>query len=1058
MAGTSGWFLLHVRMHPSGRVVVTPVDFPGLSQEGESFEVARALVVSALERQMRSLRGSMRSAFATRVEGELERVRVSAPSRKRGGPVEVSLGLVIVRRETSAGGVLVVYAPEVPGFEIAVEDRATVTEQAAEALSRRMKQWSLDAVLASDEVGEARLDHLELPFPPVASEEDEDVEPVEAAADDLTALSASGRGGRIDRRDELVERVLAALAAEGRSSVLLVGERDVGKTALVHEVAARLAEGAVPPALAGRKLLRISANELIAGARYTGMWQARARALVAYARATGAVIAMGDPLGVIDAGRWSGSDNNLARALRTYVEDGSLRLVCETGADGLAAARRLEPAFIDAFQRIEVPEPAEEDVREILRLAAFRLGQNHGIEFESEAASAALELTRRFEPYRALPGKAVRLLEESAQSVAQSEAAKRVVVSREEVVDAFALRTGMPAALLSDRARLDLDEVRGFLEQRVLGQDEAVAAMVELMAVIKAGLHDPVKPLGCFLFVGPTGVGKTELTKALAEFLFGSKERVIRLDMGEYASGDAVPRLVGSAWQRESEGELTRRVREQPFSVVLLDEIEKASRDVFDVLLAALGEGRLTDATGRTADFRNTIVIMTSNLGAAHRSSAGLGFADSAEGEEAERTRKHFSDEAEKFFSPEFFNRIDRLLAFRPLDRETVRRIARRELGRLLLREGITRRRLLVEIDDNVVDRLLEHGFHPRYGARPLHRAIEQTVIHPLAKLIIERKPDPGQLIRLVDLDGRIGVELNEIRAPQAVARRPRAPAPSREEATLAKVAQEAADLAGRVALERDSPTTRAVEVETTRLLDTTHAPTFWDDQERARAVLSRLYQLQQTLGRLDTLRERADGLVELARQIRIRRDRSRLAEVRDAIAEIDAGLELIRLELAGASAGHGEPDATIVLTPIDGATEWAEELLAMYAAWADRTSRAASRDDQRPHALHVSGPASHQLLLGEAGLHRRDRSGQPSALVRVSIRRPDQEDARQAEDEDGLVVRVYATGRRQAVHDPRTRARHGNVEAVLQDGRIDEFILAHLRSRDRPDATTPSE
>ncbi|HZW73088.1 MAG TPA: AAA family ATPase, partial [Caldimonas sp.] len=353
--------------------------------------------------------------------------------------------------------------------------------------------------------------------------------------------------------------------------------------------------------------------------------------------------------------------------------------------------------------------------RFIVAEAAARLAESRSVEIEPEAIDAAVTLTGRFEPYRSFPGKAIRLLE-GAVDGRKSDVQR---FDRAQLTAAFASRSGMPLTLLSDSMPLRIADVRTHFETRILGQPEATAALVDVVSVLKAGLNDPQKALGSFFFVGPTGVGKTESAKALAEFLFGSRERLVRFDMGEYTSIDAVQRLIGTAWGT-AEGELTRRVREQPFCVVLLDEIEKAHWSVFDALLAAIGEGRMTDAAGRTADFRNAIVIMTSNLGASRVRSSPLGFGvDGADASDHER----YIAEAERFFRPEFFNRIDRVVVFHALSQQTVRQIARRELNRLLVREGIVRRRLLVELDDSVIAIVAESGFHPRYGARPLQRA-----------------------------------------------------------------------------------------------------------------------------------------------------------------------------------------------------------------------------------------------------------------------------------------------------------------------------------------------
>jgi ATP-dependent Clp protease ATP-binding subunit ClpC len=638
-------------------VIVTPVDFPGLTVDAETYEAALRVATSKLARQLRSISGSARTLLAAPVVAELDSVGLSLQrARPRQAGLRVSVGLVVTVQDTSRGLLFVVRAPEVPQLALALADRDGVAEAAKRALAGILMHWDLSDVLACDEVGDVRLETLVLPFP--SAEEPrltrgDDPFLLEESGDELTVRAAEGRLGRLDRRDALVERVLAALASPGRCSVMLVGPRDVGKTALLHELAARLASGAVPPSLQGRQLWRITANELIAGATYTGMWQDRARVIVARSRAEGSIFAMGDPVAIVDAGRWSGSDNNLSRFLRPYVESGDVSLICECTQEQFAAVHKREPSFVDAFHRIDVTEPGLEAATEILLEAGRRLEDGQGVEIDRDAIAAAVELTRRFEPYRALPGKAVDLLDEVVQRVVTEDANPRI--GREEVTSAFAERTGLPLLLLSDEVGLRTDDVRAFFEARVLGQEEAVEAMVDLVTLAKAGLQDPNKPLGSFFFVGPTGVGKTELTKALAEYLFGSSERVIRFDMAEHASADAVPRLIGTAWRSDGEGELTRRVREQPFCVVLLDEIEKAHPDVFDALLSALGEGRLTDANGRTADFRNAIVVMASNLGGSQRDSGALGFGASDDTAERERLRTHFVEQAERFFRPEFF-------------------------------------------------------------------------------------------------------------------------------------------------------------------------------------------------------------------------------------------------------------------------------------------------------------------------------------------------------------------------------------------------------------------
>jgi ATP-dependent Clp protease ATP-binding subunit ClpC len=1032
--------LLHVREHPEGRVIVTPVDFPDLSVDADNYEAALRVVRGSLSRKLRNMTGSMRTALAAPVVAELDRVELALKRDK--GTLRITIGLVVTMRETSGGLLYVVRAPEIDDFAVSAPLRDAVRTAARQEL-KYLRNWSLDALLASDEVGDVRLETLMLPFPPAdeaSLSRADDQFSLEEFGDELTARAAEGRLGQFDRRDTLVERVLAALASPGRSSVMLVGPSAVGKTALLHEVAARLAGRNVPPALRGRPLWRISANELIAGATYSGMWQDRARLIVSRARQDGTIFAMGDPTGIIDAGRWSKSDNNVSRYLRPYVESGEVSLICECTPEVFAAAHKSEPSFMDAFHRVDVPEPNVEAAGEILVDAGRRLEAGQEVEIDDDALAAALELTQRFEPYRALPGKALRLLDEVVQRVVTRDGERRI--GRDEVTSAFAERTGLPLLVLSDEVSLRLEDVRAFFEERVLGQEEAVETVVDLIALTKAGLQDPHKPLGSFFFVGPTGVGKTELTKALAEYLFGSSERVLRFDMAEYSSGDAVPKLIGTAWRSDGEGELTRRVREQPFCVVLLDEIEKAHPDVFDALLSALGEGRLTDANGRTADFRNAIVVMTSNLGATQRESSALGFGSSDTAAESERLRRHFVEQAERFFRPEFFNRIDRVLPFGALEPEVVRRIARRELGRLLMREGITRRRLLVEIDDAVVENLAERGFHPRYGARPLQREIERAVISPLARLLVEQRPDPGDLVRFTCRNAEICVAVEKVTVPAKPRRSTRPPAPPTE-ATLSRAGRRASELHAELESENRAAPAQSLRMELSALVEQTGTPGFWDSSAHAKATMERLYQVERVLERFDALRGRAEGLAEMALQVQRNRHRGRLAELRQAIAEIEAALEGCRLELAGTAAGGESSEVVLRITPVAGADEWAAELLGMYVAWAARTGRESSRRSGAALSVSIKGPSTFALLRREAGLHRRVFADVEPQLARVTVA------ANGASDtggDDPVVVRVYAQGRRQFVRDPRTGARVGDVTAVLGNGRIDEFLLAALR------------
>jgi MoxR-like ATPase len=329
-------------------------------------------------------------------------------------------------------------------------------------------------------------------------------------------------------------------------------------------------------------------------------------------------------------------------------------------------------------------------------------------------------------------------------------------VAGRTVTEAFARETGLPLVLLEDEVPLDLAEATAWFSQRVIGQGEAVDLVVDLLATVKAALNRPRKPIASLLFIGPTGVGKTEMAKALAEYLFGSRERLTRFDMSEYGDPLAVQRLIGGLGS--SEGILTARVREQPFSVILLDEVEKAHPQLFDLLLQVLGEGRLTDAAGRLADFCNSVVIMTSNLGAESYLQGDFGLLPS--GPSRQRAREHFVHEVQSAVRPELFNRIDRIVPFAPLDEETTRKIAVRELDLLQQRDGIRYRGVTVEMAAEVSAWLAQHGYDIRYGARPLKRAIERQLLAPLATLMNDYTADTPLRVQVAVRDDAVRVQV----------------------------------------------------------------------------------------------------------------------------------------------------------------------------------------------------------------------------------------------------------------------------------------------------------
>src|SRR5262245_36103835 len=398
---------------------------------------------------------------------------------------------------------------------------------------------------------------------------------------------------------------------------------------------------------------------------------------------------------------------------------------------------------------LRLAEPDEESTYRMLLALLRETESKNQCQFSVEVLPAAIELHRRYVRDAAFPGKAATFLDQLAVKY------RGLGITRLSALSEFNHKSGLSVAFVDPNESLDRQEIVDAIGGKVIGQPAAVDACADAIMIAKARLNDTSRPLGSFLFMGPTGVGKTECAKALANYLFGSEERLIRLDMNEYVSPASASRLVGSP--DHPEGLLTSAVRRQPFSVVLLDEIEKADPDVFNMLLQVMGDARLTDSLGRTADFGNTFLIMTSNLGVREASSA-IGFASDAFSEAG-----IYIQTAEKFFRPEFFNRIDRIIPFRSLARDDVLHIANRLISDILKREGLVRRKCMVSIDSRAMERIIDYGYDPELGARALKRTLERQVARVSAQKLSTTRLNAPAIIKITECDGELNVEAGEL-------------------------------------------------------------------------------------------------------------------------------------------------------------------------------------------------------------------------------------------------------------------------------------------------------
>ena len=561
-------------------------------------------------------------------------------------------------------------------------------------------------------------------------------------AEPLGAKSFGRKSQKPFERDLEVDDLVRRLTAE-RANIILLGEAGVGKTTVLTQAVRRveedLATGKIsfndngenydddedekPPR---HRFWQTNGSRLIAGMKYLGQWQERCEEVVTELSNIGGVLCVEKLTDFLTARNQSDS---LAAFFMPYLQRGELRMVVEADSAELDACRRLLPGFAELFQVVRLTRFSREKALAVLGKIAAADARNTQIILEQNATGLIYRLFTRFLPYQTFPGKVPSFVRELFEKARQ---AKMQEITRENVIELFVKTTGLPELFLRDEITLDLKDVVADLETQVIGQPAACQAVANLVTTFKAGLSDPHRPLGVLLFVGQTGVGKTELAKALARFFFGagergSEERLIRLDMSEYSLPDSSSRLLSGTGGEDS-SELIRKVRQQPFCVVLFDEIEKADAQVFDVLLGLFDEGRLTDRFGRTTNFRSAVVILTSNLGAEKFGSIGFG----------ENALPSFEREAQAFFRPEFFNRLDAVVQFSALDQDSLRQITEKELRAIAGREGLEKEVIKLFWTPEIVDFLARQGSDSRYGARPLQRTIETLVTAPLAKFLLK--------------------------------------------------------------------------------------------------------------------------------------------------------------------------------------------------------------------------------------------------------------------------------------------------------------------------------
>jgi ATP-dependent Clp protease ATP-binding subunit ClpC len=635
----------------------------------------------------------------------------------------------------------------------------------------------------------------------------------------LTKMSTEGKLDPVVGRQTEIERLMQILSRRTKNNPVLIGEPGVGKTAVVEGLAARIATNQVPELLKNKQIYTLDLAALVAGSKYRGEFEERLKKVMKEIMQRGDIILFIDELhNLVGAGAAEGAID-AASILKPALARGELQTIGATTLDEYRKYLERDAALERRFQQVRVEEPTVDDTVQILRGLRDRYEAHHRVKITDEALKASAELADRYIQDRHLPDKAIDLIDEAASRIRirsmsappryreleeeiervrkekeesieaqefekaaslrdkerkltqkkreleddwrnSEDSEEQPEVGEEEIADIVSMWTGIPVFKLTEAESARLVRMEEELHKRVVGQEEAIVAVSKSIRRARAGIKDPKRPTGSFIFLGPSGVGKTELARTLAEFLFGDEEAMIQVDMSEYMEKHSVSRLVGSPpgyIGYDEGGQLTEAVRRKPYSVLLLDEIEKAHPDVFNILLQILEEGKLTDAQGRRVDFRNTIVIMTSNIGASQISkNQGFGFSVGDEqGLSYEEMKSRVMGELKKVFRPELLNRIDEIIVFHKLSKEEITVII--DLNMRRLREQMALHGVTIELTDDAKELLVDKGYDPAMGARPLRRAIQRLIEDPLADYVLGRAIEPGSTIlvsRKVNEDG----------------------------------------------------------------------------------------------------------------------------------------------------------------------------------------------------------------------------------------------------------------------------------------------------------------
>ena len=578
-------------------------------------------------------------------------------------------------------------------------------------------------------------------------EEVKQTSPLEEFGYDITQAAREGKLDPLVGRENEIQRVIQILGRRRKNNPMLVGDPGVGKSAIVEGIAIKIVNGDIPPVLADKRLISLDLGSIVAGTKYRGDFEKRLKAIINETAANPDVILFIDEFHtIVGAGGASGS-LDAANMLKPALARGEIQCIGATTMDEFRKIVEKDGALDRRFQKITVERTDIQHSISILDKLKTNYEKYHNVTYSDDAIEACVRMSERYITDRCLPDKAIDVMDETGSMVRLKNPKKTACVSAEDVALMISKMTGIPSGQIAESEGVRLMKMGDKLRSRIIGQDEAIDKVVRAIQRGRAGIKDPGKPIGTFIFFGQTGVGKTQLAKSLAEYLFDSEDNMIRLDMSEYMEKFNVSRLIGAPPGYvgfEEGGQLSERVRRKPYCVVLLDEIEKAHPDVFNLLLQVMDEGRLTDSNGRTVSFRNTILIMTSNVGSRELDEYGSGVGFSTSVKNVQGNRKNVLEKAvKKAFPPEFINRVDEQVFFRPLDKDDIGRIIDIELKGL--KKRVKEAGFEITITPSAKRFVADAGYDPSFGARPLKRAIRKYIEDPVSECIISNRMFGGK-------------------------------------------------------------------------------------------------------------------------------------------------------------------------------------------------------------------------------------------------------------------------------------------------------------------------